>query len=76
MGIQVKLYGPLEKYGDRGEVHFAEIKPGWTIEQLLDCLRIPRPAIGFITVNGCKALLTYRLQENDVIKVFPHVSGG
>ncbi|MFZ5632792.1 MAG: MoaD/ThiS family protein [Bacillota bacterium] len=57
-------------------MHWINIRPGLNIEQLLNHIKIPRESVGLITVNGLKGSLTDKLKENDVISIFPHVSGG
>lgn len=76
MKVQIKLNGPLVKYAIWPELHWINIRPGLNIEQLLNHIKIPRESVGLITVNGLKGSLTDKLKENDVISIFPHVSGG
>ncbi|MQL50720.1 hypothetical protein GFC01_00175 [Desulfofundulus thermobenzoicus] len=76
MYIQLKLFGPLEKYSKIEGAHQVEVGLTVRVADLLSQVEVPLTAIGFIAVNGIKAGLNYQLQEGDEVIVFPHVSGG
>lgn len=75
MQITIRLYGPLEKYSQRG-LYQREIKPELTLAQLIEQLGVPYSSVGFIVVNTVKRDLDYRLEKNDDVRFFPFIAGG
>lgn len=76
MKINIRLYGPLEKYSSQTGLFQKEIVSDLSLEQLGNELGIPYSSVGFIVVNRIKRELDYRLEENDEVKFFPIIAGG
>ncbi len=74
--INIRLYGPLEKYAGQPGLYRMEIMSGFSVEQLQDQLGVPCSSLGLIVINGIKRELDYRLEENAEVKFFPYVAGG
>ncbi len=79
MKIQVKLYATLRRHIpnlELGEAKTFEVKEKATIEELIELLRIEKNEAKIILVNGVKKDLSYTMQENDLIVIFPPIGGG
>jgi len=76
MKVTVKLFAFLRK--GRFKANVIEYPEGTTVLQVLDALSITANErnIGIIFVNGHHASLESRLQEGDVLAIFPPVAGG
>jgi molybdopterin converting factor small subunit len=53
-----------------------EISENSTLQELINAIQLPRAFIGFIAVNERKQSISYQLQDQDEVMIFPHVSGG
>ena len=77
--FEVRLYASLRKYhpnsGD-SEAFSPELADGAKLGDLVDKLKIPRPEIGVLMVNGKWQKETYLLQDGDRIGLFPLIGGG
>lgn len=77
MKIQLKLHGPLQKYGKSAGYFELDIKAKTCmISELIAEIGVPASAISFVSVNGIKQGLHFMLQGGEKITVYPHVVGG
>ncbi|MFQ5612730.1 MAG: MoaD/ThiS family protein [Anaerolineae bacterium] len=78
--VQVKFYGGLHtRYPDLplGQTLTCQTQAGATIEQLLaGQLNLPADDVAIALVNGKRQDLTYRLQDGDLLVLFPPIAGG
>lgn len=77
--VEVKLYAFLQKYRPevaRGEPLVIETEEGTTIAGLLRKLGVPEEVARLTFVNGVQQRLSYVLQPNDSVGVFPPIAGG
>ncbi len=73
--IQIKLFATLNKFNPGYSDNYP-IKPGITVETLLDELDIPKTEAKLIFINGIKCGLTSVLQGGERVGIFPPVGGG
>jgi len=74
--VKVNAYATLRAYlGGAASVE-TEIEPGQTVGSVLDRLGIPREQTRIVFVNSRSASLTYRLEGDEHIGVFPAIGGG
>ncbi len=76
MKLKVILRGPLSKYGNGRREIMIEAHAGTRTGDLMNLLGIPAQSYSFISIRGMKAADDCELEDNDVITVFPPVSGG
>ncbi len=73
--IELKLFVTLSKYlpenSDKYEVH-----EQMTVEMLILSLEIPMEIVKLIFVNGKREDLSYQIQHEDRVGLFPPVGGG
>ncbi len=79
MKIELKLYASLashmpEKTGRN--LYEMEVREGTTIHDIIDQLKVPRPSIKLIFLNGVHADDDEILKEGDRVGIFPAVAGG
>lgn len=73
--IQLKLFAALTPMAPE-KANQLPIKPGISIKELLDELKIPSIKAHLIFVNGVKQSLDTRLQGGERVGIFPPVAGG
>ncbi len=79
MKVSIKLFGGLEQYlNDSGRKNkiILKLSETQTIKQLIEENRIPIKLISLIVAGNKVINLDYKVQEDDVIKVFPQIGGG
>jgi molybdopterin converting factor small subunit len=76
MIVKVILKGPLLKYGDGVSEITIESDHLHKTGDLIEHLGIPPDSYSFMSVRGMKVGDNQQLEENDVVTVFPPVSGG
>lgn len=77
MRVRVCLHGHLRTYTERKSPEFELKLPGdATIADLIRNLEIPDAEIWIVSLNGKNVPLSTVLSNNDVVSVFPPVSGG
>ena len=81
--IQLKLFATLAPYlpaGARENRSELDVEDGETVAGLLSRFRLPADLVHLVMVNGHyldpERRETERLEENDVVAVFPPVAGG
>ena len=76
MKIDVKLYGDLKKYAPGEQTDFVlTLKPGATLGDALKMVSIPMDCYVSL-INGCRATTEARIEDGDILVLFPPISGG
>lgn len=66
--------GPLRQYvGDRPAL---EVQAGRSVSELLQEFAIPQGLVALVMVNGSSQPKSYRVQDNDLVKLVPLMGGG
>jgi sulfur-carrier protein len=73
--IELKLFASLSKYRPSEGEHLP-IRPGQTVNEILDTLGIPAEKAKLIFVNGLKGNLDTTLHGGERVGLFPPVAGG
>jgi molybdopterin converting factor small subunit len=79
MIVHVKLFATLRRqYPDVGigEPMPVELPDGATVEQLIECLRLPAEQVKIVFVNNIVQQEQYTLNDGDELGIFPPVGGG
>jgi hypothetical protein len=77
MKVQLKLHGPLQKYGKSAGYFELEIAAKTCmISELISETGVPVSAISFVSVNGTKQGMNFMLKGGEKITVYSHVVGG
>ena len=74
MQVKIKLFATFRK--GRFKEKDMELDEGCTVGWVIDHLRLPRRELGVIFLNGLSATDDRRLQEGDILSIFPMVGGG
>ncbi len=75
MEIQVALYGEFRKY--HSEKNFElELPEDATVRVLLSALGIPEDPYAWANVNGARVDWEHRLEDGDLVMIFPPSGGG
>jgi molybdopterin converting factor small subunit len=73
MRIIVKPAGVIRMYVSEMEL---DVPPGHTLDQVIDCLRIPAPLKLMAFVNGIRKDGCTVINEGDEIRVITRMTGG
>jgi sulfur carrier protein ThiS len=66
--------GPLRQYvGDRPAL---EVNAGRSVAELLQEFSIPKAMVAIVMVNDAYQPKSYRVQDNDLVKLIPLMGGG
>jgi molybdopterin converting factor small subunit len=77
MKIQVELLSSLAEYSPTGGNRFlVSLDEAIPVKELLELLKIPERSGEICLINGHHPSEGRRLQEGDVITIFPMVDGG
>lgn len=79
MKIEVKLFATFRNHLPQGCGPFSchvELKPGSTVQHVLEEFNLPEDIPKIILINGVHARPQDALQEGDILSVFPPVAGG
>ncbi len=77
MKVQVRLRGPLQKYGKSAEFfEWETTAENCTVDHMISELGVPASAISFVSVNGSKQSLSCLLKGGEQVVVYPQVAGG
>lgn len=77
MKVQLKLHGPLQKYGKSAGYFELEIAAKTCmISELITEAGVHASAISFVSVNGTKQGMNFMLKGGEMITVYSHVVGG
>ncbi len=74
MNITVKLFANLRL--GRFDIKDFEYGRGMTVERVLTDQNIPKEKAAIIFVNNRHVKTDYKLQDGDVLAVFPPIGGG
>lgn len=75
MKVNVCLFGPMQKYGDKGKFQM-ELEEGATLVDLLDRLKIEDRTYIVILINGRRAYEDERLSGGAEVLVMAPTGGG
>ncbi len=77
MKVELKLHGPLQKYG-KGAGYFELDIAAKTcmISELITEAGVPASAVSFAAVDGTKQGLDFMLKGGEKVTVYSHVVGG
>jgi len=77
--VEIRLFASLRQYhpntGD-GDAFTLDLGDKTSLGDLVDKLKIPRPEIGVLMVNGKWQKENYLLQDEDRVGIFPLIGGG
>ncbi|NYE58096.1 MoaD/ThiS family protein [Carboxydothermus ferrireducens] len=78
ISVQVKVDNFLLKNSSRLKAchEIVEVPEQSSISTLLEIIGLNKNLISFVTVNGERKDLAYRLHEKDVVAFYPYISGG
>ncbi len=79
MKVEVRLFANLAKLlppGSQNKRATITVKKGTTIDELLEKLKLPSNITNVVMVNGASKSRETRLEEGDVVSVFPPIAGG
>jgi len=77
MAVEVKLRGPLKKYGPGSEAFAVTVSSdSCTVKELLTLLNIPPSSVSFVSLNDVKTGLDSLLKSDDRVVIYPRVAGG
>lgn len=79
MKITIQLRGSLTKYFQGEKERIAEVPENCSAEEALKSVGIDWTAIsnfGFVAVNSKRVMIFDKLEEGDVLKAYPKISGG
>jgi molybdopterin converting factor small subunit len=74
MQITVKLFAGFRN--GRFKVRVIEFEAGIMVTQVIQKVELPEAEVGILICNGRHIELTDKLEEGDVLSVFPKVGGG
>ncbi len=74
MEITLKLFNILREYGP--DIERKEVPEGVTVGEVAAMVKIPKEIPLLRIVNGVHVPLDHRLEEGDVLALFPPIAGG
>jgi sulfur-carrier protein len=75
--IQLRLHGPLQKYGkSTGYFEMELVGRSYTIREIIFEAGVPASAVSFVSVDGIKQSLDFTLKGGEKVTVYSHVVGG
>jgi len=74
MKVTVKLFAYFRD--SRFKIEVRELKIGTTVGNVVDSLHIEREEIGVAMINSRHTAFDTKLQENDILAIFPIIGGG
>jgi len=74
MQITVKLFAGFRK--GRFKVRVIQFNAGISVAQVVQKIKIPATEVGILICNGRHIDLTGKLEDGDILSVFPKVGGG
>ncbi|MDI6602043.1 MAG: hypothetical protein QME46_09745 [Thermoanaerobacteraceae bacterium] len=75
MSAQIILNGGLNWYAPDNNMT-QNVLPGSTIREALQNLNIPLSEVSTVTLEDNQITMDYRIEDNDIISVYPIISGG
>lgn len=80
MFVNVKLFATLRRYGPGNDVLGDSfpvlVDDSSTVTVLLEKLKIPKDQAKIVMINGTISKIQEKLQDKDVVAIFPPVGGG
>lgn len=79
MKVEVRFFAGLEKYNpvdSKARSAFLNIEEGTILKELIARLNIPADFPKIILVNGRNVSMDEKLNDGDVISLFPPLAGG
>ena len=79
MKVEIRLFANLAKLlppGSQNKRATVTIKKGATVEQLMEKLNIPPKITNVVMINGVHKKKETKLEEGDVVSMFPPIAGG
>lgn len=79
MDVEIRLFANLAKLlppGAKNKRAKITIKEGTSVEELLEKLKIPTKSTNVVMLNGSIIDKDTKLNEGDVVSVFPPITGG
>ena len=77
--VKIKLFANLREYHpdeDDKKSYTLNMEEGSTLKDLYKKLEIPEDEVKMTFINNLKQPIDYKLQEGDVIAIFPPIAGG
>lgn len=74
MEITVRLFATLRE--QRANQMVVEINEGASVEEVVQLLKIPAEDVAIIMINGRGKNLDTKMENGDVLALFPPVGGG
>ena len=72
--IEVRLFANLRK--GREKVYFMDPESVETVQDVMNALSIPRDEVNFLLVNGFHQKPETKVNDEDIVSLFPAVGGG
>lgn len=74
MNVRVKLFATLRNGREKDRIY--QLDDGAIIQDVIDMLNIDKGDVKILLVNGQDADFETRLNDGDVVAIFPPVGGG
>ena len=72
--VEVRLFANLRK--GREKVYFMEPESIATVQDIMDRLQIPREEVNILLINGFHQKPETKVNDEDIVSLFPAVGGG
>ena len=72
--IEVRLFANLRK--GREKVYFMDPESVETVQDVMNALSIPRDEVNILLVNGFHQKPETKVNDEDIVSLFPAVGGG
>ena len=72
--IEVRLFANLRK--GREKVYFMDSESVETVQDVMNALSIPRDEVNILLVNGFHQKPETKVNDEDIVSLFPAVGGG
>lgn len=74
--VTIKFYSILKRYNDNKSIGKLDIKNEVNIQQILELFEIVPGEVGVILLNSNLASEEAKVQDNDIIELYPVFGGG
>ncbi|HIJ82532.1 MAG TPA: MoaD/ThiS family protein [Desulfuromonadales bacterium] len=74
MNITVKLFASFR--AGRFDIENSDYPAGTTVADVADSLNLPQSDLGIMMINNRHVKLDHRLDEGDILALFPLLGGG
>lgn len=72
--IKVRLFATL-RHG-RGKEMFLDMPKDSSVQNVLELLKIPKEDVAILLINGRDGALDAKMNDSDLLSIFPPVGGG